>query len=291
MIDPTPSPWLVPFEGKFDAKSAPCAPPSGGPAKAELQERLEGVLEELFREQRKLMAQDQHALLVVFQGVDACGKDGTTRAITRGLDAAGCRVHSFKVPSHEELDHDFLWRINRVMPERGTLGLFNRSHYEEVLVVKVEPDLLKHQRLPDGEPTKEFWDGRYSSIRDFERHAARNGTTIRKFWLNVSRDEQRQRFLERIEEKESRWKFSADDIRKREQRPAYLEAFGDALSETSRPWAPWYAVPADSKPYLRLTVAEILLKTLKAMDLKWPTPSKADRDEMLRIQKQLESDG
>lgn len=289
MITPTPSRWLVPFDEKFDAASAATSP-RGVQDKDELEAKLEKVLDELFQEQRKLMAQDRHSLLVVLQGLDACGKDGTIRAISRGLDATGCRVTSFKSPSAEELDHDFLWRVNRALPERGTIGIFNRSHYEEVLIVKVQPEFLASQRLPDGKPTKELWQGRYESIRELEQHLARNGTTIRKFWLNVSKDEQRRRFLERIDEQQSRWKFSAADIDKRRQWKEYMHAYSDALTATSRPWAPWYAVPADDKRYLRLTIAEILLQSLKAMDLKWPQPTREELDQMKRIKEQLEAD-
>ena len=289
MIDPTPSPWLVPFDGGLDVARAPTTP-RGAPGKKELEERLEEVLDELFKEQRKLMAQDRHALLVVMQGLDASGKDGAIRAMTRGLDSTGCRVTSFKAPSSEELDHDFLWRIHRATPERGTIGIFNRSHYEEVLVVKVQPALLGPQRLPDADPTPAFWERRYESIREFEAHLARNGTTIRKFWLNVSKEEQRKRFIDRIEERESRWKFSADDIEKRKHRADYVAACSAMLAATSRKEAPWYCVPADRKPYLRLTIAEILLCTLRAMKLEWPKPSKPDLAQMRRVKAQLEAD-
>ena len=289
MLPPTQSPWLVPFDGKFDASRAPTEP-DDAPGKKKLEARLRKVLDELFEEQRKLMAQDRHALLVVIQALDAGGKDGTIRAITRGLDSTGCRVISFKAPSSEELDHDFLRRVHRVAPERGTIGIFNRSHYEEVLIVRVQPELLAAQRLPDGKAGKALWECRYRSIREFEAHLARSGTTIRKFWLNVSKEEQRRRFIDRIEERQSRWKFSASDLDKRRQRPEYLEAYSEALAETSRPEAPWYAVPADDKPYMRLTIAEILLDTLKSMKLTWPKPSKEDLAEMRRVKAELQAD-
>ena len=290
MAEHVPSPWLVPFEGRFDASRARSTPPSKAPGGKRLEKRLEDVLGELLDEQRKLMAQNRRSLLVVMQGLDACGKDGTIRALSPGLDGSGCRVTSFKNPSSEELDHDFLWRLQKAVPERGSVGIFNRSHYEEVLIVKVQPEILEGQRLPDTRPTKTFWANRYESILDFEKHLARNGTTILKLWFNVSKDEQRKRFLDRIEESDSHWKFSADDVRKRHDRPAYLDAFSDALSATSRPWAPWYALPADDKPYLRLAVAELMLDALKGMELEWPKPSKDEMKEMKRLQKELMSD-
>jgi PPK2 family polyphosphate:nucleotide phosphotransferase len=289
MLEPVPSRWLVPFEKRFDVTKAPTRPPSHAPRKHALQDDLDRTLRKLSDEQRKLVADDRRSLLVVVQGLDAAGKDGTIRAITSGLDAAGCRVTSFKAPSAEELDHDFLWRVHHAAPERGTIGIFNRSHYEEVLVVRVQPSILAAQRLPDL-PRRGPWDERFDSIRDLERHLARNGTSVIKFWLHVSREEQRKRFLDRIEEKQSRWKFSADDVDKARSRPAYLEACSAMLSETSRPWAPWYCVPADDKHYLRATVADVMLRSLKAMKLRWPEPAAAQLASMKQLEKELERD-
>jgi PPK2 family polyphosphate:nucleotide phosphotransferase len=203
--------------------------------------------------------------------MDAAGKDGTIRAVMSGINPAGCQVYSFKVPSAEELDHDFLWRTAVRLPERGRIGIFNRSYYEEVLVVRVHPELLDAQRLPQRpDDLAELWRQRHESIRAHERHLAESGTVIVKFWLNVSKEEQRERFLDRIEEPEKNWKFSARDVHERGFWDAYMQAYEDALNATSRPWAPWYAIPADSKSTMRMTVAEILVETLESLDLRYP---------------------
>jgi PPK2 family polyphosphate:nucleotide phosphotransferase len=207
-----------------------------------------------------------------------------------GINPAGCEVHAFKKPSEDELDHDFLWRVYDRVPERGRIGIFNRSHYEEVLVVKVHPELLDTQRLPDIPPARRLWAERYESIRDFEKHLARNGTTIVKFFLNVSRDEQKKRFLERIEDPEANWKFQARDVNERQYFSQYLAAYEDALNETSRPWAPWFAVPADDKDYLRRVVAEILVDTLDRLDLHYPVAGREERLAMVAARKALQDE-
>jgi PPK2 family polyphosphate:nucleotide phosphotransferase len=196
--------------------------------------------------------------------------------VMTGINPAGCEVYSFKKPSELELDHDFLWRTNVALPQRGRIGIFNRSYYEEVLVVRTHPQLLDLQRLPDRPSKKEIWAERFESIRDLEKHLARNGTTILKFWLNVSRAEQRQRFLARIDDPEANWKFEAGDIREREHWDQYMAAYEDALNETSRPWAPWYAIPADDKAYMRRAVAQVVVDTLTNMDLHYPIADEAD---------------
>jgi len=224
----------------------------------------------------------------VLQALDAAGKDGTIKAVMSGLNPAGCEVHSFKKPSDDELDHDYLWRVAVRLPERGRIGIFNRSHYEEVLVVKVHPELLGRQRLPAVPRLKKLWTERYESIRDFEKHLARNGTTIVKFFLNVSKEEQKKRLLERIADPEHNWKFQAGDIGERAKFGQYLDAYEDALNETSRPWAPWYAIPADDKEFLRRTVAEILVGTLDQLHLHYPTATIEERRAMAQAKRALQ---
>jgi PPK2 family polyphosphate:nucleotide phosphotransferase len=282
MMTPTKSRYLVPFRGSFRAEDAATGPPGHADAEA-LKERLAELLDEIVDQQKRLIAGDEHAVLLVFQGLDAAGKDGSIRALTRGLDAAGCQVASFKVPSSEELDHDFLWRIHRRCPERGTIGMFNRSHYEAVLVVRIMPTALEAERLPRARAGRDFWDDRLTSIRELEHHLARNGTTIRKFWLNVSAKEQARRLLARVREAKSHWKFSAQDLDKHHQRAAYLSAYTQALRATSRPWAPWYAIPADDKHYSRVVIAEIVLDTLKSLRLDWPVPDEEQVAAMKRV--------
>ena len=228
-------------------------------------------------------------MLLVFQAMDAAGKDGTIRAVMSGVNPAGCQVSSFKAPSAEERDHDFLWRINDQLPERGRIGIFNRSHYEEVLVVRVHPEYLAGQRIPKQPELEQLFAERYESIRDWEKHLARNGTVILKLWLNVGRDEQRDRFLDRIDEPESNWKFNPGDVAERKLWDQYMDAYERALNETSRPWAPWYAVPADDKPFMRRIVADLFKRTLEAVGPTYPTVSDEDREEMLAYRDELAS--
>lgn len=262
--------FLVPTDGSFRVKKAPTGPDKV-PGKKKLERMLADKIDELHNLQRVLYASDTHSLLVVFQAMDAAGKDGTIRAVLSGVNPAGCQVYSFKQPSDEELDHDFLWRTARCLPERGRIGIFNRSYYEEVLVVRVHPEYLANQRLPHV-PKKldELWAQRYESIIEHEQHLARNGTVVVKFWLNVSRDEQKARFLKRIDDPDRNWKFSMADVKERQYWNDYMGAYEDLLNATSKPWAPWYAIPADNKAYMRLKVAEVLVETLKSLDLKYP---------------------
>lgn len=286
MAEPIDSPYLVPFDGSFRVADAPTSPPSDAPDRKECKQLLRDSIEDLRDLQRRLYAQDRHAVLLVFQAMDAAGKDGTVRAVMSGINPAGCQVFSFKQPSKQELDHDFLWRTTRCLPERGRIGIFNRSYYEEVLVVRVHPEYLDHQRLPDQPALGALWPQRFESIRDHERHLARNGTLVLKFWLNVSKDEQRRRFLSRIDEPEKNWKFSSGDVRERGLWGDYMAAYEDALKATSRAVAPWYAIPADDKPYMRLCVARVLVQTLRGLDLQYPTlaPDERARLEQMRTQ-------
>ncbi|OVE79056.1 phosphate--nucleotide phosphotransferase [bacterium I07] len=293
MIETIPHPYLVPFDESFDYKDFPTHPPHDVPGKKKLKAKLDEWVEELDRLQRIFYAHDHHALLLIFQAMDAAGKDGTIRAVLSGVNPAGCQVFSFKQPTAEELDHDFLWRTARSLPERGRIGVFNRSYYEEVLVVQVHPEYLKSQKLPAAIDLNSIWEERYKSIRDHEEHLARNGTVILKFWLNVSRSEQRKRFLSRLQEPEKNWKFSSGDVEERGYWNKYMSAYESALRATSRPWAPWYAIPADSKPYMRVCVAEIIVKTLRSLGLKYPdvgSREKAKFSEMTRLLKSEKSD-
>ena len=285
---PVASPFLVPFDGTFDVGRASTSPPEDGPSKKDNQEALERAVGRLAKLQDKLYADDRYSLLIVIQALDAAGKDGTLRAVMSGVNPAGCSVTSFKGPSAEELDHDFLWRSARALPERGRIGIWNRSHYEEVLVVRVNPKYLGGQRLPLGtSDLDQLWRDRYESIREFEQHQARNGAVVLKFWLNVSKDAQRDRLIERIDEPDAHWKFNSGDLVERGKWPAYMAAYQEALRATSRPYAPWYAIPADSKSFMRRAVAEIIVETLQKLPLRYPEVSADALAEMQRQRAQL----
>ena len=280
MFKAVSSPYLVTEKKPLRVETARAAPPRGALAKRECKKRLKTLVDELASLQRILYAHDHRAVLLVFQAMDAAGKDGTIRAVLSGVNPAGCQVFSFKQPTAEEIDHDFLWRTARCLPERGRIGVFNRSYYEEVLVVRVHPRLLEGQRLPGPIDLDRIWQDRFESIRDHETHLARNGTVVLKFWLNVSRDEQRRRFLARIDEPQKNWKFAVGDVREREHWNAYMQAYEEAINATSRPWAPWYAIPADSKAYMRLEVADILVRSLRRLGLRYP---RVDREVRARF--------
>lgn len=258
--------------------------------KARAKAILEKNLEELAEAQERLWADDRYAVLVVLQALDAAGKDGTIKHVMSGVNPQGCQVFSFRKPSTEELDHNFLWRYMKCLPERGRIGIFNRSYYEDVLVVKVHPELLTHQKLPPGKQAQAFWQARYEDINAFERHLVRNGTIILKFFLNVSKQEQKRRFLERLENPEKHWKFSASDLAERGFWDQYLEAYEDALSATSTDWAPWYIVPADHKWSTRAIVAKILTSTMRGLDLCYPEVTEAQHQELERARAQLEQE-
>ena len=280
-MNPPSSPFTVPFDGGFRVGDHRTSPPEGSDGKKALKKALAGCVEEISALQRKLYADDRFALLLVFQAMDAAGKDGTIRAVMSGVNPAGCQVSSFKAPSDEELEHDWLWRTTRRLPERGRIGIFNRSHYEEVLAVRVRPAFLKNQRLPRVEPDEGvpegIWEERFESIRDHELHLSRNGTVVLKFWLDVSPEEQKRRFMKRLTTPEKFWKFSKSDLAARADWAAYMAAYEALLNETSRPHAPWFAIPADDKPFMRLAVARIVRDTLQAIPLRWP---EKDADEL-----------
>ncbi len=283
----TDSPHLVPFDGSFRVRKHESCPVKKLRNDAENDAELAVLIERMRKLQGKMMADDQRALLLVFQAMDAAGKDGTVKAVTSGINPAGVEVYSFKKPSDLDLDHDFMWRTYKCMPERGRIGIFNRSYYEEVLVVRVHPEILDFQKLPDRPKNKEVWAERYESIRDVEKHLARNGTHILKFWLHVSKKEQKQRLLSRIDDPAANWKFSGADLRERAHWDRYMEAYEDALNETSRPWAPWYAIPADDKHYMRRAVAQIVVDTLEGMKLSYPIVPEGAKADMLKAKKEL----
>jgi PPK2 family polyphosphate:nucleotide phosphotransferase len=230
--------------------------------------------------QEKLYAQDRWAVLLIFQALDAAGKDSVIKHVMSGLNPQGCEVHAFKTPSSEELDHDFLWRTARLLPRRGHIGIFNRSHYEEVLVVRVHPELLARQQLPRELVTKTIWDQRYDDINAFERYLTRQGVAIRKFFLHVSRDEQKKRFLQRLDEPEKNWKFALADVHERAHYDDYLAAYENAIRATSTEWAPWYVVPADHKWFTRLVVASAVIETLGSLRPSFPKMDAQRRREL-----------
>ncbi len=245
-------------------------------AKALVQKSV-ALLSEL---QEKLYAQDHWAVLLVFQAMDAAGKDGTIKHVMSGVNPQGCQVHSFKAPSHEELDHDFLWRTVRPLPERGRIGIFNRSYYEEVLVVRVHPELLARQHLPAWLVTKDIWNQRFDDINNFERYLAHNGVAICKFFLHVSKEEQKRRFLERIDHPEKNWKFELGDVRERQHWDDYMRAYEDMIRNTASKHAPWFVVPADNKWFTRMVVASAVVDTLQRLDLAVPKIDAKRREEL-----------
>jgi PPK2 family polyphosphate:nucleotide phosphotransferase len=242
----------------------------GSDAKPAAREALRAGVETLAKLQDVLYAQDRWSVLLIFQAMDAAGKDGAIEHVMSGVNPQGCQVTSFKVPSTEELDHDFLWRCNRQLPERGRIGIFNRSYYEDVLVVKVHPELLEGSRLPPRLVREDIWENRYKDIRSYERYLAHNGVVIRKFFLHVSRNEQKRRFLQRIDNPDKNWKFSAGDVAERACWKDYMRAYEDMIRETSSEESPWYVVPADNKWFTRLVVAAAVVDALDSLGLDYP---------------------
>jgi PPK2 family polyphosphate:nucleotide phosphotransferase len=285
MID-FPKLHRVPYEGKFKLADFEADPPKGGGSESKQEAELAKSVEQLDKLQRRLFADERFALLTVFQAMDAAGKDSTIRKVFSGVNPAGFRVHAFGRPSELELRHDFLQRVSARLPERGKIGIFNRSHYEEVLIVRVNPAALAAQHLP-GTGGKDFWEGRFESIREFEEHLARNGTVVVKFWLNVSRKEQKKRLLERIDDPEKNWKFRLGDLDDRARWKDYGDAYEAMLQATSRPYAPWYAIPADDKDYMRAAVAKILVETLERVAPEFPKLDAGKRGELAEGKKRL----
>jgi len=254
-------------------------------------EHADGLLQEGVRQlskyQDRLYAQDTYSLLMIFQAMDAAGKDGTIRHVMSGINPQGCQVFSFKAPSAEERDHDYLWRSSRALPERGRIGIHNRSYYEEVLVCRVHPELLAAQQLPEDCKKDDVWKRRFREINNFERYLTDNGIVVLKFFLNVSKKEQKRRFLERIDMDEKNWKFSVNDARERTFWKDYMRAYEDVFTHTSTNAAPWYIIPADNKWFMRLAVAAITNQTLDGLDLKYPTLTKEKKNELLEARKVL----
>ena len=249
--------------------------------------RLDRGLERLVALQEQLYAQDRWAVLLIFQGMDAAGKDSAIKHVMSGLNPQGTQVFSFKRPSDEELDHDYLWRTVKALPERGRIGIFNRSYFEEVLVVRVHPEILDGQRLPASLITRHVWSDRYKDINEFERYLARNGTLIRKFFLHVSKEEQRRRLLERLDEPSKNWKFQVGDLAERDRWDDYMKAYEQALSRTSTKHAPWFIIPADHKWFMRLAIAEVVVEALESLDLAFPKASQAHLEALADARKRL----
>jgi len=290
LFDPVDSPYLVPFDGSFKLRKLETEP-HGNPGKDANAAALAHAVERLSKVQEKLYAYHHYSVLLIFQAMDAAGKDGTIRAVMTGINPQGCQVYAFKSPNSEELDHDFLWRVQRCLPERGRIGIWNRSHYEEVLVVRVNPSYLDGQKLPHRpKDLDDLWAERYESIVAAEKHWARNGCVILKFFLNVSQKEQHKRFLERVTDPEHFWKFSSADMAESKKWDLYQDAYQDALAATSKPWAPWYAIPADSKHAMRRTVAEIIVGTLKQLHLEYPSLPARELAELERVKLELQAE-
>lgn len=270
MAKPGKNHQIADFDSSFTA----------GLSKQDSKDLLTKNIEKLTELQSMLYAQDRYSILIIFQAMDAAGKDGTIKHVMSGINPQGCQVFSFKQPSAEELDHDYLWRINRSLPERGRIGIFNRSQYEDVLIAKVHPEIILSSKLPgiytldDIDP--DFWKRRYHQINEFERYLTENGTVIFKFFLNVSKDEQKKRFLERLDDPSKNWKFSSSDIKERQFWDEYMKAYADVLTETSTELAPWYVIPADNKWFMRYAVGKIICDRMKQLDLHYPRLSKED---------------
>lgn len=266
----------------------------GKEGKKEVKEQALKILEEnrqkLIEMQELLWASNTYALLIILQGMDAAGKDGTIGHVMSGVNPQGCQVTSFKTPSEEELNHDFLWRHEKALPERGRIGIFNRSYYEDVLIVKVRPEVFEKQKLPSTDEGKSFWDKRYEDINLFERHLVRNGTIVLKFFLNLSKKEQKKRFLERIENPDKEWKFSLFDISERSKWSDYMDAYEEMLNKTSTEWSPWYVIPADKKWVTHASVSEIIVSQIKKLDLKYPVLSKEQCDALEKAKVELKKE-
>jgi len=280
-------PFCITKGSKFRLKDFDPAETKGVKSKKHAEKLLEQSSAMASQMQEKLYAQDRWALLLIFQGMDAAGKDSAIKHVMSGVNPQGCDVHPFKAPSHEELDHDYLWRCHKVLPERGKIGIFNRSYYEEVLIVRVHPMLLKNERIPDRLVTKHIWEERYQDINAFERYLTRNGTRIRKFFFHVSKEEQKKRFLERLEDSKKNWKFSMDDIKERAFWKDYMEAYEEMVQKTATKDAPWYVVPADYKWFTRLIVASAIVEALDELDLKFPDVDRKKKKELDQIRQSL----
>ena len=283
-----PEDFRVPEDSKFRTDKWPTRVNPFYKSKDEYQDMLRDHTARLDAQQQLLYASDQNAVLLIFQAMDAAGKDGVIRHVMSGINPQGCQVFSFKHPSASELAHDFLWRTTRDLPERGKIGIFNRSYYEEVLIVRVHPEILRGENLPD-DGGKKIWEHRFRSIRDFERHLHANGTRIIKFFLHLSKEEQRKRFLARIEEPDKNWKFDESDMAERGFWKDYMHAYAQCLEATSTQDSPWYAVPADDKQNARLIVSQIVLETLEGLKMRYPEVSNEKKRQLQAIRRRLSS--
>ncbi len=257
-------------------------------AKAQVLEILEENRKELINMQELLWASSTYSLLIVLQGMDSAGKDGTIRHVMSGVNPQGCQISSFRTPTEEELNHDFLWRYVKALPERGRIGIFNRSYYEDVLIVKVRPEVFQKQKLPIVDEGKLFWDKRYEDINLFERHLVRNGTIVLKFFLNISFDEQKKRLLKRLEDPEKQWKFSVSDLSERSKWPQYMQAYEEMLSKTSTEWAPWYVIPANKKWVAHSSISSIVISEIAKLNLKYPVLTKEQETAFEKAKAELE---
>jgi PPK2 family polyphosphate:nucleotide phosphotransferase len=260
---------------------------TSGLAKEHADEALQKDVARISELQSELYAQDRWSLLLIFQALDAAGKDGAVKHVMSGVNPEGCQVYSFKTPSETELQHDFLWRTTCALPERGHIGIFNRSYYEEVLIVRVHPEVLKSEKNPPSLVTKHIWDERFEDMRNFEKHMARNGTIIRKFFLHLSKKEQKQRFLARLDEPQKNWKFSAADVHEREYWDAYQDAYEDMIRNTATEVAPWYVVPADNKWFTRMVISAVVVEALEGLDLSYPKVDAEKRRQLEAARKAL----
>jgi len=282
-------PYRVEGGKDFRLKDYDPAETGGVDSKDEAKQLLDEGVARLADLQDKLYANDSWALLLIFQAMDAAGKDGAIKHVMSGVNPQGCQVYSFKAPSAEELDHDYLWRTMKCVPERGRIGIFNRSYYEEVLVVRVHPELLQAERIPPSLVTKDVWKARFEDIRSFERYLTRNGILILKFFLNLSKKEQKKRFLARLDQPEKNWKFSAADIHERAFWDDYMDAYEDMIRHTAAPEAPWHVIPADNKWFTRIAVAATIVDTLEGLNLSYPKVSDAKMKELAEARKLLET--
>jgi PPK2 family polyphosphate:nucleotide phosphotransferase len=282
-------PYRIEHGKKFRLKDFDPADTGGVDSKEHAQELMDKGIAALAELQDKLYAQDRRALLLIFQAMDAAGKDSVVKHVMSGVNPQGCQVYSFKKPSEEELNHDYLWRTTQRLPERGRIGIFNRSYYEEVLVVRVHPEVLANEKIPPELLGKDVWRQRFEDIQGFERHLSRNGVVVRKFFLNVSKEEQKRRFLKRLDEPEKNWKFSAADVKERQRWDDYMRAYEDMIQNTASPKAPWYAVPADHKWYTHLVVAAAVVDALDELNLAYPTEGADQRKELQAARRLLES--
>jgi PPK2 family polyphosphate:nucleotide phosphotransferase len=281
-------PFRVEHGKHFRLKDYDPAQTAGVKTKEEANDLLEQGIQKLTELQDKLYAQDSWALLLIFQAMDAAGKDSVIKHVMSGVNPQGCQVFSFKAPSAEELNHDYMWRAMKNMPERGRIGIFNRSYYEEVLVVRVHPELLKAEKIPPSLITKDLWKERFEDICAFERYMGRNGIVIRKFFLNLSKKEQKRRFLARLDAPEKNWKFSAADIHERAFWDDYMDAYEDLIRHTATPDAPWHVIPADNKWFTHIAVAEAIIDAFDDLDLSYPTVDEDEKKELLAARKLLE---